>query len=93
MRLGFVQSKVDSFFFVYHHNGTMAYTFYYTSILSASSTTLLQQVITRLHDAFAIKDMGPIRHFLGITVRYNKEGSFSSKLPMPSAGPRILRAL
>ena len=48
-------------------------------ILSASSTSLLRHVITRLHDAFAVKDMGPVRHFLGINVRRNNDGFFLSQ--------------
>ncbi|XP_066385276.1 uncharacterized mitochondrial protein AtMg00810-like [Miscanthus floridulus] len=35
----------------------------------ASTTTLLRHIIVWLHDAFAVKDMGPVRHFLGINVQ------------------------
>jgi hypothetical protein len=52
-------------------------------ILSASSSSLLQHVITRLHDAFAVKDMGPVRHFLGISVRRNRTGFFLSQASTP----------
>ena len=78
--LGFVQSKANSSLFVYHHNGAMAYLLLYVNdmILSASSATLPRHVIAWLHDAFAVKDMGPIWHFLGISVRHNKEGFFLS---------------
>jgi hypothetical protein len=48
-------------------------------ILSASSAALLRHVIAWLHNAFAMKDMGPIRHFLGISVRRTKEGFFLSQ--------------
>ena len=79
--LGFAQSKADSSLFVYHRNGEMAYLLFYVDdmILSASSTRLLQHVIARLHDAFAVKDMGQVHHFLGISVRRNREGFFLSQ--------------
>lgn len=66
--LGFIQSKADSWLFVYHHHGETAYLLLYVDdmILSASTRRLVQHVIARLHDAFAVKDMGPVHHFLGI---------------------------
>jgi hypothetical protein len=48
-------------------------------ILSASTTALLQHIIAKLHDAFAVKDMGPLRHFLGINVRRTAAGFFLSQ--------------
>jgi hypothetical protein len=59
----------------------MAYLLLYVDdmIPSASLATLLHHVIARLHDAFAVKDMGPISHFLGINVRRTKEGFFLSQ--------------
>jgi hypothetical protein len=50
-------------------------------ILSASTTPLLHHVISRLRNAFAVKDMGPVRHFLGITVRQTKDNFFLSQSP------------
>jgi hypothetical protein len=68
--LGFVQSKVDTSLFVYRRNGATAYLLLYVDdmILSASSAPLLRHIIKRLHDAFAVLDMGPVWHFLGINV-------------------------
>jgi len=79
--LGFVQSKADSSLFVYHRNGATAYLLLYVDdmILSASTTPLLQHFIARLHDAFAVKDMGPVSHFLGINVRRFQDGFFLSQ--------------
>lgn len=48
-------------------------------ILSASSTSLLRHMIQRLQDAFAVKDMGPVKHFLGIGVHCSKQGFFLSQ--------------
>ncbi|XP_039827503.1 uncharacterized mitochondrial protein AtMg00810-like [Panicum virgatum] len=79
--LGFVQSKADSSLFVYNRDGATAYLLLYVDdmILSASTPNLLHRVITRLHDTFAVKDMGPVRHFLGFNVRRNSEGFFLSQ--------------
>jgi hypothetical protein len=48
-------------------------------ILSASSTALLQFFVKRLQDAFKVKDMGPVHHFLGISVRRTSHGFFLSQ--------------
>jgi hypothetical protein len=48
-------------------------------VLSASSNALLQQIITQLHSAFPIKDMGPRNYFLGIDVKRSSEGFFLSQ--------------
>jgi hypothetical protein len=79
--LGFVQSRADTSLFVYHRNRAMAYLLLYVDdmILSASSTGLLRHVIKRLQDAFTVKDMGPVHHFLGIGVRRTRNDFFLSQ--------------
>ena len=47
-------------------------------VLTASSTNLLHDVIARLKMAFTIKDMGPLRYFLGIDMRWDHHGFFLS---------------
>jgi hypothetical protein len=79
--LGFTQSRADTSLFVYHKHGATAYLLLYVDdmILSASTTALLRHLIQRLHDAFKVKDMGPVHHFLGINVRRNSTGFFLSQ--------------
>ena len=79
--MGFVQSKADSSLFVYHHNGATSYLLLYIDdmILLASTATLLRHIINRLQDAFAVKDMGLVRYFLGINVRRTSAGFFLSQ--------------
>ncbi|XP_066341800.1 uncharacterized mitochondrial protein AtMg00810-like [Miscanthus floridulus] len=48
-------------------------------ILSASLTGLLQHIVKRLQDAFKVKDMGHVHHFLGIGVRRTSNGFFLSQ--------------
>jgi hypothetical protein len=39
---------------------------------------LLQHIVDRLHAEFAVKDMGPLRFFLGIDVKRTKDGFYLS---------------
>jgi hypothetical protein len=42
-------------------------------VLIASSSALLHWIITALQHEFAMKDLGPLHHFLGITVELRSE--------------------
>jgi hypothetical protein len=48
-------------------------------ILSASSSWLLQFIVDKLKLVFAIKDLGPLRYFLGIDVKRDDAGFFLSQ--------------
>jgi hypothetical protein len=45
-------------------------------ILTAFSTELLRRTISALQQEFAIKDLGPLHHFLDITVERRLDGLF-----------------
>jgi hypothetical protein len=45
-------------------------------VLTASSTALLQQTISALQRAFAMKDLEPLHHFLGVSVQHQADGLF-----------------
>nr|CAB3499537.1 unnamed protein product [Digitaria exilis] len=45
-------------------------------ILTASSQTLLQRIIQSLQQEFAMKDLGTLHHFLGVTVEPHSSGLF-----------------
>jgi len=79
--LGFVQSRTDSSLFVLRHGADTAYLLLYGDdmILSASSSRLLQHIIAKLKLEFAIKDLGPLRFFLGIDVQRDDDGFFLSQ--------------
>jgi hypothetical protein len=76
LTLGFVQSKADPSLFVLKQGNDMAYLLLYVDdiILSASTPGLLRIITNSLKSEFAIKDMGPLRFFLGIDVRRDKDG-------------------
>lgn len=81
LTLGFVQSRADSSLFVLRRGGATAYLLLYVNdiILSASSSAFLQEIIGHLKDEFAIKDMGPLRFFLGVDVQRNKADFYLSQ--------------
>jgi hypothetical protein len=67
--LGFTEAKSDTSLFIYQHGGETAYLLYVDDIvLTACSESLLQRIIASLQKEFAMKDLGVLHHFLGITV-------------------------
>ncbi|WVZ70821.1 hypothetical protein U9M48_019457 [Paspalum notatum var. saurae] len=79
--LGFVQSRADTSLFILHNSSDIAYLLLYMDdmILSASSPALLQRIVTQLQHAFAVKDMGPLRYFLGTEVHRDRHDFFLNK--------------
>ena len=68
--LDFIASKSDASLFVLHRDSTSAYLLLYVDdiILTASSSVALTKIITQLSTEFSMKDLGPLHHFLGISV-------------------------
>jgi hypothetical protein len=68
--LGFIEAKSDTSLFIFRYGSDTVYLLLYVDdiILTASSTELLRRTIPALQREFAIKDLGPLHHFLGITV-------------------------
>jgi hypothetical protein len=65
-----VEAKSDTSLFIYHHGADTAYLLLYVDdiVLTASSESLLRRIITALQQEFAMKDLGTLHHFLGVTV-------------------------
>ena len=70
LTLGFTEAKSDTSLFVYRRGDEIAYLLLYVddNVLTASSQQLLQSVISSLQQEFAMKDLGQLHHFLGVTV-------------------------
>jgi hypothetical protein len=66
---GFVQAKSDTSLFLLHRGPDTVYLLLYVDdiVLTASSPGLLRCIISCLQQEFAMKDLGALHHFLGIT--------------------------
>jgi hypothetical protein len=49
-------------------------------VLTASSAILLQQTISAFKREFAMKDLRPLHHFLGVSVLHQADGLFLTQL-------------
>jgi hypothetical protein len=76
--LGFTEAKSDTSLFVYRRGDETAYLLLYVDdiVLTASSQHLLQTIIRSLQQEFAMKDLGVLHHFLGVTVEPRPSGLF-----------------
>jgi hypothetical protein len=76
LSLGFVEAKSDTSLFVFRRGSDTVYLLLYVDdiILAASSTELLRRTISALQREFTMKDLGPLHHFLGITVERRPDG-------------------
>jgi hypothetical protein len=79
--IGFVEAKSDASLFTYHRGSEVAYLLLYVDdiVLTASSQSFLRQVISALRQEFSMTDMGPLHHFLGISVERRANGLFLSQ--------------
>jgi hypothetical protein len=70
-----VEAKSDTSLFIYHHGAESAYLLLYVDdiVLTASSESLLR-IITSLQQEFAMKDLGVLHHFLGVTIEPHPAG-------------------
>jgi hypothetical protein len=76
--LGFIEAKSDTSLFIFHRRSETVYILLYVDdiILTASSTELLRHTISALQQEFIMKDLGPLHHFLGITIEQHPNGLF-----------------
>ena len=79
--LGFSHSISDHSLFIYHHGNDTAYILLYVDdiILTASSDALRNSIMSKLSVEFAMKDLGPLSYFLGISVIKHTGGLFLSQ--------------
>lgn len=79
--LGFICAKSDSSLFVFRHGSDTTYLLLYVDdiILTPSTSSLLQKIIAALTGEFSMKDLGPLHHFLGMTVTRSTAGLFLSQ--------------
>jgi hypothetical protein len=75
---GLVEAKSDTSLFVYHRGTDTVYLLLYVDdiVLTASSLELLQRTTIALQQQFIMKDLGPLHHFLGVSVEQRFDGLF-----------------
>jgi hypothetical protein len=76
--IGFVEAKSDTSLFIYRRGDDIVYLLLYVDdiVLTTSTTDLLQRTILALQREFAMKDLGHLHHFLGITVERRPRSLF-----------------
>jgi hypothetical protein len=76
--IGFVKAKSDTSLFIYQCGDDTVYLLLYVDdiVLTASTADLLQRTIAALQQEFAMKDLGPLHHSLGITAKRRPQGLF-----------------
>jgi hypothetical protein len=79
--LGFSEARSDTSLFIYRRGADTVYLLLYVDdiILTASSQQLLSRVIDALKKEFAMKDLGPLHHFLGMSVQRRGDALFLSQ--------------
>src|SRR6185503_10432192 len=78
LTLWFTETKSDTSLFIYRRGDETVYLLLYVDdiVLTASSQQLLERVISFLQQEFAMKDLGQLHHFLGVTVETRPSGLF-----------------
>ncbi|CAL1375187.1 unnamed protein product [Linum trigynum] len=76
LSLGFVQSHADHSLFIRKTSTSFVAALIYVDdvILTGDDSTFIQAVKDFLHQQFTIKDLGPLKYFLGIEVARSKRG-------------------
>jgi hypothetical protein len=78
MTLGFTEAKSDTSLFIFHCDLDTVHLLLYIDdiILIASNMKLMRRIISALQREFIMKDIGPLHHFLSITVERRPDGLF-----------------
>jgi hypothetical protein len=76
--LEFVEVKSNTSLFVFWRSSDTVYLLLYVDdiVLTVFSVALLQQTISALKQEFAMKDLKPLQHFLGVSVQHQADGLF-----------------
>lgn len=70
LHYGFRNSKADTSLFIYTRNGLILYLLVYVDdiILTGNNSDFISTFIHALANKFSLKDLGPLRYFLGVEV-------------------------
>jgi hypothetical protein len=81
LKVGFQAFKSDTSLFVLHRGCSCLYLLLYVdeNILTSNSSEFLNHIIADLCSEFAMTDLSPLQHFLGISVQHHKGGLILSQ--------------
>ena len=79
--MGFTASVADASLFVLKQGSFIVYLLLYVDdiIITGSDSTVVSTIISQLLTTFEVKDLGPLRYFLGLQIDYKKAGFFVHK--------------
>lgn len=74
--LGFSQSKANTSLFYRICGKEVTYLLIYVDdmLITGSSASAIRKVISQLSEKFSLKDLGEVKHFLGVEVAYTSQG-------------------
>jgi hypothetical protein len=78
LTIGFTASTADPSLFVFRNGSTLLYLLLYVDdiILTGTHPTAVTSLITELAYTFELKDLGPLRYFLGLQIDYGRDYLF-----------------
>uniref|UniRef100_A0A2N9EK04 Reverse transcriptase Ty1/copia-type domain-containing protein n=1 Tax=Fagus sylvatica TaxID=28930 RepID=A0A2N9EK04_FAGSY len=78
LTLGFTAFVADASLFVLKQGSVIVYLLLYVDdiIITGSDSTVVSTIISQLSTTFEVKDLGPLRYFLGLQIDYKKAGFF-----------------
>ena len=76
LTIGFVASVANISLFVLRTDSTVLYLLLYVDdiILTRNSSSAITSLISQLANTFELKDLGPLRYFLGLQIDYTPVG-------------------
>ena len=76
--IGFQASSADYNLFTVHHNTFVVYLLLYVDdiIIIGNAPSFIAHIISKLGAAFDLKDLGPLKYFLGLQIKYTSQGLF-----------------
>ena len=78
IKLNFIQSSVDKCLYVLRDGNSVCYLLVHVDdiILASDNEKLLEMIKRKVGEKFEIKDLGLVKHYLGIDVSKDKNGNF-----------------
>ncbi|XP_020701862.1 uncharacterized protein LOC110113563 [Dendrobium catenatum] len=81
LRLGFSPSKADPYILTFHQGNTKMFLLVYVDdiLITGNDEDAISMFLHQLNQTFALKNLGPANHFLGIRIQYKQDNYFMSQ--------------